>query len=53
MSEKKEMTPEEAEKDFKDNVFRIFSEKIPGVYVDENGFICIPRRKQRREGSDE
>ena len=39
----KEMTQEEAEKDFKENMFSIFSEKLEGVHRDKDGFIVIPR----------
>ena len=45
----KEMTREEAEHDFKENVFNIFSEKVPGVTRDENGFIVIPRVSRRKK----
>ena len=45
---KKEMTQEEAEQDFKENVFNIFSEKYPDVTRDENGFIVISRVKRRK-----
>ena len=31
---KKEMTPEEMEKDFKDKMFKALSEKVPGVRMD-------------------
>ncbi len=48
--EKKEMTQEEAEQDFKDKFLSIMSEKIDGVYKDEDGFIVIPmRRRERKE----
>ncbi len=46
---KKEVTQEEAEQDFKENVFNIFAEKAPGAYRDENGFIVIPRVSQRKK----
>ena len=36
---KKETTQEEAEQDFRENVFNIFAEKAPGAYRDENGFL--------------
>ncbi len=50
--DKKKMTQEEAEEDFKKKMFDIFSEKIPGgVYRDEDGFIVIQRR-QKRENKD-
>ena len=45
----KPMTQEEAEMDFKENVFNIFSEKYPDVTQDENGFIVIPRVKRRKK----
>ena len=48
--EKKEMTQEEAEQDFKNKFFSIMSEKIDGVYKDEDGFIVVPmRRRERKE----
>ncbi len=43
----------EAEQEFKDSVFNIFSEKVPGAYKDEDGFIVIPKRQRRkRENPD-
>ena len=52
----KEMTQEEAEMDFKKNMARIFSEKIPETQFDEeSGIITIPRstiediRRRRKE----
>ncbi len=46
----KEMTPEEAEQNFKDAVEKIFAEKVPGVYRDKDGFIVIPmKRKKKRK----
>ena len=43
MDDKKtNMTFENAEKVFKRKAFDIFSEKIPGVYRDENGYIIVP-----------
>ena len=43
MDDKKtNMTFEDAEKVFKRKAFDIFSEKIPGVYRDENGVIIVP-----------
>lgn len=49
---KKETTQEEAEQDFRENVFNIFAEKAPGAYRDENGFLVIPRVTQRRKDSN-
>ncbi len=46
---KKEMTQEEAEQDFKDAVAKIFKDKVPGAYVDEDGLIVIPRRGRRKK----
>ena len=40
--EKKIMTQEEAEKDFQDKVFDIFSKKLDGVHRDKDGFIVVP-----------
>ncbi len=37
-----------AEQEFKDSVFKIFSERIPGAYKDEDGLIVIPKRKPRK-----
>ena len=52
----KEMTQEEAEKDFKENMFSIFSEKLEGVHRDKDGFIVIPRasiKKRNKKTSDD
>ncbi len=49
----KPMTQEEAEQDFRENVFNIFSEKYPDVTRDENGFIVIPRVKRRKNDSNQ
>ncbi|MBE5849897.1 MAG: hypothetical protein E7298_07035 [Lachnospiraceae bacterium] len=49
---KKETTQEEAEQDFRENVFNIFAEKAPGAYRDENGFLVIPRVARRRKDSN-
>ncbi len=46
--EKKIMTQEEAEKDFQDKVFDIFSKKLDGVHRDEDGFIVIPRTSMKK-----
>lgn len=46
---KKEMTQEEAEKDFKENMFSIFSEKLEGVHRDKDGFIVIPRTSIKKK----
>ena len=50
---KKEMSREEAEKDFKENVFNIFSEKYPDVTRDENGFIVIPRVSRKKKDDNQ
>ena len=52
---KKKMTPEEMENDFKDKMFQALSQKNPGVHRDENGFIVLPMRVRRRKptGSDD
>lgn len=53
-NEKKKMTQEEAEQDFQNAMSNIFSEKIPGVRRDEDGFIVIPmkRRKKRTDKNE-
>ena len=45
---KKEMTPEEMEKDFKNKMFKALSQKNPGVHMDQDGFIVMPVRVRRR-----
>ena len=40
--EKKVMTQEEAEQDFSNMVFDVFSKKLSGVHHDEDGFIVVP-----------
>ena len=45
---KKEMTPEEMEKDFKNKMFKALSKKNPGVHMDNDGFIVMPVRVRRR-----
>lgn len=39
---------QEVEREFKDTVFKVFSERIPGAYKDEDGFIVIPKRQRRK-----
>lgn len=52
--ENREMTMEEAENDFREKAAAIFLEKIHGAYVDDDGFIVIPRRRRiKRCGNDE
>ena len=46
--EKKIMTQEEAEKDFQNKVFGVFSEKLEGVHRDKDGFIVIPRESIKK-----
>ncbi len=45
---KKEMTSEEMEKDFKDKLFKALSQKNPGVHMDQDGFIAMPVRVRRK-----
>ena len=49
---KKEMTQEEAEQDFKDKMFDIFSEKLEGVHRDKDGFIVIPRPPRKKKDNN-
>ena len=42
---------QEVEQEFKDTVFKVFSERIPGAYKDEDGFIVIPKRQRRNQGN--
>ena len=44
---KKEITQEEAEEDFKNEVADIFAQKVHGVYRDQDGFIVIPRQRKK------
>ena len=45
---KKEMSPEEMEKDFKNKMFNALAQKNPGVHIDEDGFILMPVRVRRK-----
>lgn len=45
---KKEMTPDEMEKDFKDKMFNALAQKNPGVHMDHDGFIVMPVRVRRK-----
>lgn len=45
---KKEMTPEEMDKDFKEKMFHALSQKNPGVHMDQDGFIVVPMHVRRR-----
>ena len=45
--DKKEMTKEEVEQDFKNQMFDIFKEKIPDTHIDEGGFLVVPIRKRK------
>ena len=47
--EKKIMAQEEAENDFQDKVFDIFSKKLEGVHRDKDGFIVIPRTSIKKK----
>lgn len=54
MKEKnKPMTQEEADEDFRNAVANIFSEKVPGVHRDKDGFIVIPRVIRRKNDSNQ
>ena len=45
---KKEMTPEEMEKDFKNKMSKVLSKKNPGVHMDQDGFIVMPVRVRKK-----
>ena len=45
---KKEMSPEEMEKDFKEKMLKALSQKNPGVHIDQDGFIVMPVRVRRK-----
>ena len=45
---KKEMTPEEMDKDFKEKMFHALSQKNPGAHMDQDGFIVVPMRVRRK-----
>lgn len=49
MNENENKTQKDYEEDFKNKVFKAFSEKNPDVYRDEDGFIVIPRVRRRRK----
>ena len=53
--DKKEVTPEEMDKDFKENRFHALSQKNPCVHIDQDGFIVMPVRVRQRKpaGSDD
>ncbi len=51
-NDQNEMTPEEVEEDFKNAVADIFSNNIPGAYKDKDGFICIPKRRWKKNFCD-
>ena len=46
-NDKKEMTKEEVEQDFKNQIFDIFKEKISDTHIDEDGFLVVPIRKRK------
>jgi len=57
MDDDKKMISEKAENDFKNKVFDIFSERIPGTHRDEDGMLVVPiriprRKKDSRRNSD-
>ncbi len=49
MNENENKTQKDYEEEFKNAVCNAFSEKYPGVYRDEDGFIVIPRVRRRRK----
>lgn len=51
MNENEIKTQEDYEEEFKNALFKAFSEKNPNVYRDEDGFIVIPRVRRRRKTS--
>ena len=46
-NDKKEMTKEEVEQDFKNQIFDIFKEKISDTHIDEDGFLVVPIKKRK------
>ena len=53
MNENENKTQEDYEEEFKNALFKAFSEKNPDVYRDEDSFIVIPRvRHLRKTPSD-
>lgn len=53
MNENEIKTQEDYEEEFKNALFKAFSEKNPTVYRDEDGFIVIPRVRRRRKTSSD
>ena len=54
--EKKDMTPEGMDQSFKEAMFKAFSQKIPGVHMDQDGYIVVPvpiRKKPSRNPCEE
>lgn len=49
MNENEIKTQKDYEEEFKNALFKAFSEKNPEVYRDEDGFIVIPRVRRRRK----
>ncbi len=49
MNENKNKTHEDYEEEFKNMVFKAFSEKIPGVHRDDDGFIVVPMVRRRKK----
>ncbi|MCR4945547.1 MAG: hypothetical protein K5929_01215 [Lachnospiraceae bacterium] len=47
----RELTQEEMDKEFKNMMFQAFSETIPGVHMDEDGFIVVPTLSRRKRPS--
>ncbi len=50
---KKEMTPEEMDRDFKEKMFKALSQNNPGVHMDQDGFIVMPVRVRRRKSQND
>ena len=47
-ADNKEMTDEELEQDFKDMFASVFTKRVPGSYVDEDGFVVVPVKRRRK-----
>lgn len=45
----KEVVQKEAEQDFRDSFAEILKDKVPGVHIDENGFIVVPMIVRRKK----
>ncbi len=49
MNENEKKTQEDYEEEFKNMVCKAFSEKIPGIHRDEDGFIVVPMVRRRKK----